>query len=50
MDTINEGRYDDTNALFKPPKKVDYHVSKWFNDTHTQLVPILERWKEINAV
>lgn len=50
MDTINEGRYDDTNILFKPPKKVDYHVSKWFNDTHTQLVPILERWKERNAV
>jgi len=50
MDTIIEDRYNDTNILFKPPTKVDYHVAKWFDDTHTQLVPILERWKERNAV
>ena len=46
MDTIPEGRYEDTNRMFETPKKadVDYHVAKWFNDTHTQLVPIIERF------
>ena len=42
----NEGRYEDTNRMFENPQKydIDYHVSEWFNDTHTQLVPIIERY------
>ena len=46
MDTIPEGRYEDTNRMFENPKKVDvdYHVAEWFNDTHVQLVPIIERF------
>lgn len=48
MDTIPEGRYADTNAIFERPDTnwggVDYHVAKWFNDTHVQLVPIIERY------
>tara|TARA_B100002019_G_scaffold291696_1_gene312624 strand:+ start:4662 stop:5153 length:492 start_codon:yes stop_codon:yes gene_type:complete len=46
MDTIPEGRYEDTNRMFENPKKVDvdYHVAEWFNDTHVQLVPIIERY------
>ena len=41
-----EGRYEDTNRMFENPKKVDvdYHVAEWFNDTHVQLVPIIERY------
>tara|TARA_B100001559_G_C16363728_1_gene558639 strand:- start:233 stop:661 length:429 start_codon:yes stop_codon:yes gene_type:complete len=51
MDTINEGRFEDTNAIFeKPSYKVDYHVSKWFDDTHAQLMPVIQRWMERNAV
>ena len=51
MDTINEGRFEDTNAMFeKPSYKVDYHVSKWFDDTHAQLMPVIQRWMERNAV
>ncbi len=38
MDTIKEGRFDDTNLMFEKPTKVDYHVSQWFDDTHTQLL------------
>ena len=32
--------------MFENPKKVDvdYHVAEWFNDTHVQLVPIIERF------
>ena len=34
LDTITEGRYEDTNKLFEPPKKWDYrirsmNVEKW---------------------
>ena len=46
MDTIKEGRYEDTNKMFEKPDryKRDYHVAKWFDDTHVQLVPIVERF------
>ena len=33
--------------LSKPPKQktdVDYHVAEWFNDTHVQLIPVVERF------
>lgn len=50
MDTITQGRFDDTNEMFDPPTKVDYHVSEWFNDTHVQLVEVVNRymkWQEL---
>lgn len=50
MDTIDTGRYDDTNLLFKPPSKVDYHVAGWFNDTHEQLVKVVQRYMEWKSV
>lgn len=51
MDTIQEGRFDDTNKIFEVPHidEYDYHVSKWFNDTHAQLAPVLEKWLDCNA-
>ena len=42
MDTIREGRFEDTNRMFESPTKVDYHVSEWFNDTHEQLFKVLK--------
>lgn len=50
MDTIKEGRYDDTNLLFKNPTDVDYHVSEWFTDTHEQLMHVVKTWMERNHV
>jgi len=50
MDTISRGRYDDTNDLFEPPEQVDYHIEKWFNNAHEQLMPVVKRWMEINDV
>ena len=50
MDTISRSRYEDTNDMFDPPEHCDYHVAKWFNDTHTQLMPVVQRWKEKNNV
>jgi len=49
MDTIEQGRYEDTNAMFEKPKQVDYHVAKWFTDTAEQLKPVVERWRHRNG-
>jgi len=48
MDTIKAGRFDDTNAMFETPIKVDYHIEAWFDDAHKQLVPIIKRWIKTN--
>jgi adenylylsulfate kinase len=50
MDTISRGRFEDTNDLFETPEDVDYHVEKWFEDTHAQLLPVVQRWMEKNNV
>ena len=51
MDTIKEGRFEDTNKMFVPPTKeeMDYHVSEWFNDTHKELLEIVQKYMERNA-
>lgn len=49
MDTIKEGRFEDTNKVFQDPPKCDYHVSGWFTDTHEQLLPVVKRWMEHSA-
>ena len=43
---FKESEYEDTNSIFESAERhdVDYHVAKWFEDTHTQLVPIIERY------
>lgn len=46
MDTIQEGRFEDTNAMFVKPKSVDYHVSQWFDDTHLVLVEVIKKYME----
>ena len=48
MDTITEGRFEDTNKIFETPPKADYHVKGWFTDTHEQLMPVVKRWMEHN--
>ena len=48
MDTIESGRYDDTNLLFQKPDTVDYHVSAWFDDTHKVLFEVVRKWMERN--
>lgn len=46
MDTINEGRFEDTNKIFERPAHCDYHVSEWFEDTHEQLIQVLENYSK----
>ena len=42
MDTIKEGRFDDTNAMFESPTKCDFIVTKWDNDTSIVLKNIIK--------
>ena len=49
MDTIEEGRFEDTNKMFVKPAHWDYHVANWFDDTHAQLMPVVQRWMEKNG-
>ena len=44
MDTIKEGRFEDTNAMFQNPERFDYHVSEWFTDTHEQLAKVIAKY------
>ena len=41
MDTIKEGRFEDTNKIFEIPRHCDYHVYKWFDNTHEQLAEVV---------
>ena len=50
MDTIKEGRFEDTNKMFQAPPKCDYHVSAWFEDTHVQLLEVVKAYMERNNV
>lgn len=46
MDTIAEGRYDDTNMIFQNPSEVDYHITGWFDDTPEKLAAAIRRFME----
>lgn len=46
MDTIEESEFEDTNEMFELPatEAVNYHVSKWFADTHKQLLEVVQSY------
>jgi len=50
VDTIKEGRFDDTNKMFVEPPHCDYHVEGWFTDTHEVLVNVVRTWMDRNNV
>ena len=50
MDTIAEGRFEDTNKMFQPPVHYNYHVSAWFNDTHKQLMEVVTSYMKHNGL
>jgi adenylylsulfate kinase len=44
MDTIDEGRFEDTNKIFESPSKVDFHIKEWNNHNHKDVAKeILKR-------
>ena len=42
MNTIDFGRFQDTNKIFEKPKKVDCEIKKWEDNTTTILGIITE--------
>lgn len=52
MDTIKEGRFQDTNKMFETPSidNVNYHVEKWFDNTDEALADAIARHIRINNV
>ena len=50
MNTIAEGRFEDTNKMFEDPCPCDYHVKEWFNDTYAQLLEVVKRYMEKHNV
>ena len=49
MDTIKEGRFEDTNKIFENPdaETVDFHVSEWFDNTQDTLSYAVHRHIEL---
>ncbi len=37
MDTIDKGRYEDTNKLFEAPQNVEFHVRTWNEENHKEI-------------
>lgn len=37
MDTIKEGRFEDTNKLFENPDNSTYHITEWNDKNHINL-------------
>jgi len=43
LDTINQGRFEDTNRVFEQPESVDYHITEHLSDT--EIADLAERIK-----
>ena len=41
MDTIKEGRFEDTNKIFEKPEAVDHIIHTWRQDVHVTLAAII---------
>lgn len=37
MDTIEEGRFEDTNKIFQRPQNVTYHIKEWNEKNHINI-------------
>ena len=37
MDTIKEGRFEDTNKIFVAPDNVDFHITDWNDHNHDDI-------------
>ena len=44
MDTITEGRFEDTNKIFISPEQIDFHITEWNDHNHSD---IAERYLKV---
>ena len=42
VDTIKEGRFEDTNKLFEKPTEANYYVKEWLDDTPSRLEKLIK--------
>ena len=42
LDTIQEGRFEDTNALFEAPERVDFHITEWNDHNHKDIAEAIK--------
>lgn len=45
MDTIEKGRYGDTNELFEPPINIEMQITEWNDSNHQVVAEEILRWK-----
>ena len=43
LDTIEEGRFEDTNAVFEPPSSVDFHITEWNDHNHEDIAKQIKK-------
>jgi broad-specificity NMP kinase len=43
LDTIQEGPFEDTNALFEKPEKTDYRVTEWNDKNHINIAAEIKK-------
>lgn len=46
MDTITEGRFEDTNKLFQNPENVNFHITEWNETNHKEVAEKILEWKK----
>jgi adenylylsulfate kinase len=44
MDTITEGRFEDTNKMFEKPSRADFHITEMNDQNH---INIAEKLKDV---
>lgn len=48
LDTIDAGRYEDTNRLFERPKIVDYLINHWNEENHKRVSDVILEHYSLN--
>ena len=47
MDTIKQGRFEDTNLMFQKPNQVDFHITEFNEHNHLDIVKELSHQKKL---
>jgi adenylylsulfate kinase len=42
MDTIKEGRFEDTNKMFEKPSRADFHITEMNDENHINIAKELK--------
>ena len=43
LDTISEGRFEDTNKLFEKPENIDFRVTEWNDKNHINIAADIKK-------